>query len=382
LSEEEYDLRKSADKIGELYPVIMSKTGEVVDGFHRLNAKAGWRREVREDIDTPEKVLVARLISNKFRRQVTAEEVRGWINDLAEIALIEHGIEPGEISGWVAEETGYSPITVRQYLDEKYLESIKSKSGKEGAEKKDAMSSIAPISDIVSAVKNIIPEVDVSIPSDILKEVNANKEVVDLESANGLHKVAKALEREANRKVKAQKTIEQLETEKTEKKRKNQENAAKKREQKIDKEEKLKERARQQVTKEVVEKAKTELLDDSKFLKEASVKYSEKITRELLKQTPREKIIADQNTKADKLAELWEETYYKVRGWGIQMYLAMGRDKWLENLWYIEAINKWTGWMLTFDPSNKSTLDPPREIKPIDMKRIIDAEYQIKEVAN
>ena len=119
---EEYNLRKSTVKVGELYPVLKSKTGEIIDGFHRKNAKAGWREEVREDLDTPEKILLARLIANKFRRTVEASEVKGWINDLAEMAVNDYGIKPGEISGWVSSETGYSERQVRFYLDDKYKE--------------------------------------------------------------------------------------------------------------------------------------------------------------------------------------------------------------------------------------------------------------------
>jgi hypothetical protein len=97
----------------------------------------------------------------------------------------------GEVSGWVAEETGYDADTARGYLDNKYKE-------KRGFAIQGQPTGELPVdtSSIISAVKNIIPEVDVSIPSDILKEVNANKEIVDLDTSNGLKKAAKALERE------------------------------------------------------------------------------------------------------------------------------------------------------------------------------------------
>lgn len=117
---EEYSLKKSADRVGQLYPVILSKDGKVIDGFHRLDADPKWRTETRDSIDSQEKLLKARLISNKFRRQVEAWEVEEWINELAEIALNEKNIQPGEISGWIAEETGYSQRQVNFYLESKY----------------------------------------------------------------------------------------------------------------------------------------------------------------------------------------------------------------------------------------------------------------------
>ena len=256
---DEYDLRKSTDKIGELYPVIMSATGEVVDGFHRINAKANWRREVREDIDTPEKVLLARLISNKFRRQVEASEVRGWINDLAQIAVDDHGIEPGQISGWVAEQTGYSEITVRKYLDSKYK--------------------------IITSPLGIYTREDIKHPlsPSVLSEaeplIRESEPTVDLDTANGLTKAAKALEREAKRKIKEQKTPEQLEAEKADKLRKKQEKTEKARQKKLDAERKQKEleeklriaaeaKVNADVELKAKEEAKQELAQDPEFIKE------------------------------------------------------------------------------------------------------------------
>ena len=247
---EEYDLRKSGEKVGELYTVLKSKTGEVIDGFHRKNAKANWREEIREDIDTPEKVLKARLIANKFRRQVTAEEVRGWINDLAEIAVNEYGVVPGEVSGWVAEETGYYEGTVRDYLDDKY----KIKTSPKGVYSKE----------------EVKPPLMPDIGKALEKAFDKILPIIDLSSPNGLKKAAKALEREAKKKVKAQKTPEQIEIEKAEKKRRQQENAVKKREQQIQREQQLKEKARKEVTNEIKKEIKQELKQDEQFLREVA----------------------------------------------------------------------------------------------------------------
>lgn len=119
---EEYDLYKSEKKIGQLYPVLLDKEGKIIDGLHRLNIDSQWRTETLEHIDTQEKFLKARIISNLHRRTVPSSEIRAWLNELAEIALTEHNIEPGKISTWIAEETGYVARHVRSYLDEKYKE--------------------------------------------------------------------------------------------------------------------------------------------------------------------------------------------------------------------------------------------------------------------
>jgi len=356
MSENEYDLRKSTEKIGELYPVIVSKSGEIVDGFHRINAKANWRREVRDDIDTPEKVLKARLISNKFRRQVTAEEVKGWINDLAEIAYTEHGIEPGEISGWVAEETGYKDETVRKYLDEKYLSSQHSQAGKKGAEVTHAPVSMQAVS-VVSVAEPLIREAEPT---------------VDLESANGLKKAAKALEREANRKVKAQKTPDQLEAEKAEKLRKKQERDAKKKEAQAKKEKQLREKVRQEFTKEVKQEIKKEIKQDPVFKAEVVKEHREKILSEI-SHTPQT------TQKAKNYVERIESTFYKVRGWGVPMILSMGKEEWDKTLPYIQGIHDWTGFLLQIQPDSTEQPQPPTLNLDLDERRVIEAEYHVME---
>jgi len=354
MSENEYDLRKSTEKIGELYPVIVSKSGEIVDGFHRINAKANWRREVREDIDTPEKVLKARLISNKFRRQVTAEEVRGWINDLAEIAFTEHGIEPGEISGWVAEETGYSRDHVTHYLDSKY-------------KKRDLATRIGDPNPPIE--EGISPSIVVSVAEPLIREAEPT---VDLDTADGLKKAAKALEREAKRKVKAQKTPEQLEAEKAEKKLKKQEREAKQKENQAKKEKKLAEKIRQEFTKEIKQEIKKEIKQDPTFKAEVVKEHREKILSEISHKP-------QTTQKTRNYVERIESTFYKVRGWGVPMVLSMGKEEWDKTLPYIQGIYDWTGFLLQIQPDKTEQPQPPTLNLDLDDRRIIEAEYQVME---
>ena len=256
---EEYDLKKSTEKIGYLYPVILDAEGNPVDGFHRLAADPDWRTEINPSLDSPEKVVKAKLIANKFRRQVEAAEVKKWINELADIAYNEHGIEPGEISGWVAEETGYEISSIRKYLDQKY------KDPERVTERTDLLGGIIPPSSVLVAAEPLIREAEPT---------------VDLDTANGLKKAAKALEREAKRKVKAQKTPEQLEAEKVEKLRKKQERETKKREAQAKKEKQLREKVRQEFTKEVKQEIKKEIKQDPKFKAEVIKEHREKVLSE------------------------------------------------------------------------------------------------------
>jgi hypothetical protein len=68
----DYDLRKSEEKIGSLYPVLMDADGRVIDGMHRLSV----------DKNRPKKVLpihgadslIAQIMANVQRRKVPPEE--------------------------------------------------------------------------------------------------------------------------------------------------------------------------------------------------------------------------------------------------------------------------------------------------------------------
>jgi hypothetical protein len=118
----EYDLKKS-EKIGQLYPVLVDAKGNVIDGFHRLEADSSWRREKLPEIDTEEKLLVARCVANWHRRQVSGEEKEEWINSLARIYK-EQGLSSeghrNEIKLKISEVTGLHPDTVLLYLHDKY----------------------------------------------------------------------------------------------------------------------------------------------------------------------------------------------------------------------------------------------------------------------
>jgi len=119
---EEYDLRKS-EKIGQLYPVLVDKHGNIIDGFHRLEADPDWKKERLEEIDSEEKLLVARAIANWHRRHVPREEKEKWINGLARIYK-KQGLKVGgpgrghknEVKEKIAEVTGLNPDTASRFL--------------------------------------------------------------------------------------------------------------------------------------------------------------------------------------------------------------------------------------------------------------------------
>jgi hypothetical protein len=127
----EFDLKKS-EKIGQLYPVLVDAKGNIIDGFHRLEADPNWRRQKLPEIDTKEKLLIARCVANWNRRQVSTEEKEEWINQLAEIyerqglrvrqevKTEKGGYRTNEIVTKIAEVTGLDESTVRDYISPAY----------------------------------------------------------------------------------------------------------------------------------------------------------------------------------------------------------------------------------------------------------------------
>ena len=60
---------------------------------------------------------------------MSADEVKKWINGLAELYLKE-GVKPGQISRKIAESTGYSHGYIMALLENKYKDAERIKAGK------------------------------------------------------------------------------------------------------------------------------------------------------------------------------------------------------------------------------------------------------------
>jgi hypothetical protein len=111
-------LRFSSKNVGRLYPVLIDKQGNVIDGLHRLKADKNWPKIKLENVETEEQRLITRLISNACRRNVPAKEKIETLAKLGEIYQKE-GVKPGKIAQKIAEKTGMSYTWVMKYLPEK-----------------------------------------------------------------------------------------------------------------------------------------------------------------------------------------------------------------------------------------------------------------------
>jgi hypothetical protein len=125
-------LRVSGERVGRLYPVLVDKYGNVIDGLHRLAADEEWPKVTVEGVETEEQRLIARLVSNVCRRDVPASEKRNLLGRLGEIHL-RKGVELGKIAYKIAEETGMSYSWVMKYLPDKFKESSQAQKGRASA---------------------------------------------------------------------------------------------------------------------------------------------------------------------------------------------------------------------------------------------------------
>ncbi|MCD6240561.1 hypothetical protein J7K27_03435 [Candidatus Bathyarchaeota archaeon] len=119
------DLEATSRGVGRLYPVLLDRHGNVIDGMHRLKADKNWPKIRLENIETEEQRLIARLIANVCRRNVPAKEKTQILAKLAEIYQKE-GVKPGKIAYKIAEKTGMSYRWVMKYLPDKFKDNLQS----------------------------------------------------------------------------------------------------------------------------------------------------------------------------------------------------------------------------------------------------------------
>lgn len=109
-------LMLSSKRVGRFYPVILDAHGNVVDGLHRLKADPNWPKIRLDHIKCEEDKLIARLIANVCRRNISAKEKREMIRELGDL-YVKAGVKPGtELANKISEKTGMSYRWVMKYL--------------------------------------------------------------------------------------------------------------------------------------------------------------------------------------------------------------------------------------------------------------------------
>jgi len=115
----EYDLKKSKNYIGPLYPILLDAKGRIIDGIHRAEADKNWSKITLSHIRTNKDFLVARIVANICRRNVSIEERRLQLTELAKILLSE-GVKPGKISGEISRLTGLKESWICELLPKQF----------------------------------------------------------------------------------------------------------------------------------------------------------------------------------------------------------------------------------------------------------------------
>ena len=123
------ELKSSAERVGQLYPILVDYYGNIIDGKHRFSADREWKRVILEHVKTEKDRLIARIISNTLRRSVSSNEKTELLDRLGETNLSE-GIEPGKIAHEIADQTGMSYQWVMKYLPDRFKDSLQSERAK------------------------------------------------------------------------------------------------------------------------------------------------------------------------------------------------------------------------------------------------------------
>ena len=117
------ELRDSSQRIGKFYPVLVDHYGNIIDGEHRLKARADWKKIKLDHIKTEKELLTGRLICNNLRRTASAKEKTVLLTKLGDIFLNE-GTPIGKIVYELSYHTGMSYRWVAKYLPERLKDSV------------------------------------------------------------------------------------------------------------------------------------------------------------------------------------------------------------------------------------------------------------------
>lgn len=120
---EEYDLNKSSKELGKLVPILKDAQGNIIDGFHRIEADPKWKSITVETVDNPVKLELARLAVNFCRRRMSPSELQQRIS-----FLVGAGLSAEEI----ADKTGVGKTTVYKYMPQGFKDSERSDAIKAG----------------------------------------------------------------------------------------------------------------------------------------------------------------------------------------------------------------------------------------------------------
>lgn len=148
------ELKASYEMLGPLYPVLVDRSRDVIDGKHRKKVDPKWEEKVvpTDELSKVRKIdeeaikAIIGLVANVNRREIPREEIEKRLGKIK------------KLTGWSAErignEIGRSTQWVLDHLPQKYKEPKKVKAGKKSGDKRGKAKKLSD----KSAVKGSLTE--------------------------------------------------------------------------------------------------------------------------------------------------------------------------------------------------------------------------------
>lgn len=120
-------LKRSIEKVGQLYPVIVNQDGKILDGNHR---SAEIKNPERKTVETKNRYEELMVRGNAhYRRRVSQEETKQLITEMAN-ELVKDGIPTHEVAKRLFEDLPYSEGYILLLLPDDFKEKVKVEAGK------------------------------------------------------------------------------------------------------------------------------------------------------------------------------------------------------------------------------------------------------------
>ncbi len=175
------EIKKSVSQIGQLYPILVDNSGNIIDGNHRFNVDRNWKKIKLCNVKNKKSALIVKIISNSCRRVTSSSEKSKTLSELAKIYQSE-GIEPGNISKKIAEDTGMSYNWVVKYLPAKFKDNLQSMKGRLATQRKANNVSASPNNIIIVHKYNNTNFVNLTIKKQFYDEIEKVAELMNISS--------------------------------------------------------------------------------------------------------------------------------------------------------------------------------------------------------
>jgi len=129
MSQEDFNqlsLKRSMQKVGQLYPVLVNQDGKILDGNHRSAELANPEKKTVETKNRYEELMVRG--NAHYRRRVPQEETRQLVIEMANEA-VKLGTPKNEVAKKLFEDLPYSEGYILELLPSEFKDTKKVESG-------------------------------------------------------------------------------------------------------------------------------------------------------------------------------------------------------------------------------------------------------------